>query len=205
MIPIQKKFIYLPCEIDSMTLKHPVTGLIMSYQEDLIMEMSAQKVCENGGDILNVGFGLGIVDRYISQQQIDSHHIIELHPQLVQNAITSGYTNVYEGDWRDVIENFKLENKKFDGIYFDTHNLGILNDWLDFSMEVDNILKPGGIFSYFNPKTKQKVEEQLIDVLGYQKYSQTIPLVDIKARFETWVEGLAVPWDYPFVWFVKPN
>lgn len=204
MIPIQIKFVHIPCEINENSLRHPVTGLIMSYQEDLIMEMSASKVCEKGGDILNVGFGLGIVDNYISQQDIDSHHIIELHPQLVENAILSGYTNVHSGDWRDVIKEFKSQNKKFDGIYFDTHNLGILNEWLDFAKSVDSILKPGGIFSYFNPRTRAKVEDYLLNTLNYQKFSQTISIDDIKSRFTDWDKELAINWDYDFVWFVKP-
>lgn len=168
------------------------------------MEKAAIKICENGGDILNVGYGLGIIDNYISQQNPNSHHIIELHPQLHQNALNSGYSNVYLGDWRDIIKNFKTQNKKFNGIYFDTHNLGILDEWLDFTKEVDNILKPGGVYSYFNPKTRIKVEDYIINTLNYQRFSQIISIDNIKSRFTNWDKELAINWDYNFVWFIKP-
>ena len=38
---------------------------IMSTDEDLIMEESANILCQNRGTVLNVGFGLGVIDNYI--------------------------------------------------------------------------------------------------------------------------------------------
>jgi type IV protein arginine methyltransferase len=38
---------------------------IMMEWEREIMEASARAICINGGDILNVGFGMGIIDSYI--------------------------------------------------------------------------------------------------------------------------------------------
>jgi tRNA A58 N-methylase Trm61 len=204
MKPIQKKFTGIECKIDEHSLKHPMTDIIMSYQEDLIMDLSAEKVCQNGGDILNVGYGLGVVDSYIKTYNINSHHIIEIHPQLYQNAIDNGYNDVYLGDWRDVIENFKYNNKKFDGIYFDTHDIGGLDEWWDFCNQVDSLLNSGGVYSYFNVTTKTKVEDMLTNVLGYTKFSQVIPITDIKCRFTEWVDGITLNKDYIMVWFIKP-
>ena len=38
--------------------------VMMEWERD-IMEHDAGIICKNGGDILNVGFGLGIIDNYI--------------------------------------------------------------------------------------------------------------------------------------------
>ena len=64
---------------------------IMDDQETLIMEESAKVICKNGGDILNVGFGLGIIDSYIQQHKIKSHTIIEIHPGVIQHAKNLGF------------------------------------------------------------------------------------------------------------------
>ena len=45
-----------------------------------------QAVCSSGGDVLNVGFGLGLVDRAIQSNQPTSHTIIEAHPDVLQKV-----------------------------------------------------------------------------------------------------------------------
>ena len=54
---------------------------VMMNWEDSIMKASADYVCENGGDILEIGFGMGISAGYIQANNINSHTIIENHPQ----------------------------------------------------------------------------------------------------------------------------
>lgn len=41
---------------------------------------TAPKVCAGGGDVLNVGFGLGLVDEEIQKHKPRSHTIVEAHP-----------------------------------------------------------------------------------------------------------------------------
>ena len=57
---------------------------IMMDWEDSIMKASADYVCENGGDILEFGFGMGISAGYIQANNINSHTIIENHPQIIE-------------------------------------------------------------------------------------------------------------------------
>ena len=53
---------------------------VMMDWEDSIMEASADYVCEGGGDILEIGFGMGIAADYIQANSITSHTIVENHP-----------------------------------------------------------------------------------------------------------------------------
>ena len=52
---------------------------VMMDWESPIMEKSAEIVCRKGGKILNVGFGLGLVDFFIEKYDIEEHWIIEPH------------------------------------------------------------------------------------------------------------------------------
>ena len=59
----------------------------------LCQEAHADFVCRGGESsscrpaaVLNVGFGMGIVDTAIQRQEPDSHIIVEAHPQVVERA-----------------------------------------------------------------------------------------------------------------------
>ena len=41
------------------------------------MKETSDILCSNGGSVLNVGFGLGIIDTYIRNHNPKEHHIIE--------------------------------------------------------------------------------------------------------------------------------
>jgi len=45
-----------------------------------------QAVCTGGGDVLNVGFGLGLVDTAIQSNNPRSHTIIEAHPDVLRKV-----------------------------------------------------------------------------------------------------------------------
>ena len=60
-------------------IEHENTYEVMMDWEDSIMSASAAYICENGGDILEIGFGMGISAGYIQQHTINSHTIIENH------------------------------------------------------------------------------------------------------------------------------
>lgn len=59
-----------------------------------------------GMSILNVGFGLGIVDRLFHETQPSHHVIIEAHPQVLEYIRKKGVdrwpgVTVLEGRWQD--------------------------------------------------------------------------------------------------------
>ena len=61
-------------------------GIIMMAWEHPLMKRHAEIVCQNGGDILEIGFGMGISAQYIQEYDIDSHTIIEIHPEIAEKA-----------------------------------------------------------------------------------------------------------------------
>ena len=59
-----------------------VVNVMMDWEEPM-MSASAAYVCEGGGDILEIGFGMGIAANYIQSHSIDSHTICEIHPHMM--------------------------------------------------------------------------------------------------------------------------
>ena len=120
---------------------------VMMKWESGIMEHQAATITKNRGDILNVGFGLGLVDNYIQSYNPKSHTIIESNKDVQKKMIDGGWlekpnvTLIFK-PWQEVIN----ELPKFDGIFYDCW----LDDQQPFDENVKNILNPEGIYSFFN-------------------------------------------------------
>lgn len=120
---------------------------IMMEWERPIMEKSAEIVCRNKGRVLNVGFGMGLIDSFIQTHGVDEHWIIEPHLDVFTKMMDDGWhlkpnVRILHGDWQW----FMKYLPQFDGIYIDTWAEEI---W-DFQRNIPNMLKPDGIFSFFN-------------------------------------------------------
>lgn len=129
-------------------LLDPKARPIMMGWEDPIMKDAASLICKGGGKILNVGFGLGLIDNYIQSHNVDEHWIIEAHPDVQNKMKKDGWdkkSNVIclFDKWQNVYN----ELPKFDGIYFDTWKESLNS----FHEIVPNLLKPGGKYTYFAP------------------------------------------------------
>ncbi|KAI5084150.1 hypothetical protein GOP47_0000319 [Adiantum capillus-veneris] len=125
-------------------------GIMMSWEKPL-MEAHARAVCAGGGDILNVGFGMGLVDTAIQSYQPTSHTIIEAHPEVYKRMIASGWAekanvHIIFGQWQDVLPSLGVV---YDGIFFDTYGEHY-EDLKEFHDCLPQLLKPGGIYSFFN-------------------------------------------------------
>jgi hypothetical protein len=121
---------------------------VMMDWETPIMERSAEIICKNGGKILNIGFGLGIIDGFIQNHNIKEHHIIECHPSVLNRMRNLGWFDkenvfIYEGFWRDYIDDLV----DFDGVYFDTWKESYFDLFIEKSSKV---LRKNGILSFFN-------------------------------------------------------
>lgn len=74
--------------------------------------------------MLNVGFGLGIIDTYIQSHNPVKHTIIEAHPDVYAHMLAEGWdkkpgVTIVFGRWQDAVRDGKLE--AYDGIFFDTY------------------------------------------------------------------------------------
>jgi spermidine synthase len=139
----------------------PNTYVMMSWETEL-MSRHVDIVCQNGGDILEIGFGLGISANFIQQKpNITSHTIIEINNQILEIATEwakdKPNVTIVSGDWFDVFPN----NDRYDGILYDADCSNILQFRKNV---VDSMLKTGGIFTYFEPNGKDiyRYDDRLI-------------------------------------------
>ena len=99
-------------------------AVMMDWEAPLMRE-HARIICERAGPsarVLNVGFGLGIVDGCIAERGPARHVIIEAHPAVLEHMQREGWKSrpgvqVVAGRWQDVIDDLG----PFDGIFFDTY------------------------------------------------------------------------------------
>ncbi|XP_044390562.1 protein arginine N-methyltransferase 2 isoform X2 [Triticum aestivum] len=82
---------------------------VMMEWERPLMEAHARAVCAaGGGKVLNVGFGMGLVDQAIQRYEPEEHTIIEAHPEVYARMLKLGWgekknVRILFGRWQDVI------------------------------------------------------------------------------------------------------
>ena len=120
--------------------------VMMSWENNL-MKKHADYICQNGGDILEVGFGMGIAADYIQANNPTSHTIVENHPQIIEKAKTwaVGKSNVIivEGNWLEKLSELSV----YDGIFADTY--GDPN-FANFAETFPIIIKENGFATWWN-------------------------------------------------------
>ena len=125
---------------------------VMMNWEDLIMKASADYVCENGGDILEIGFGMGISAGYIQANNINSHTIVENHPQIIDKlklwAEDKPNVIIVEGSWHDT----KGSLSTYDGIFYDTFGD---DDWDKFGTELSSLANTNAKVTWWNDKSEK--------------------------------------------------
>ena len=139
---------------------------VMMDWEAPIMEKSAEFICHNKGDILEIGFGMGICADYIQAQGVSSHTIIEIHPQIFEKleVWASGKSNVtiIEGDWNSVD---RLST--YDGIFIDTYGDDNWNNFKPFALSK---AKDGAKITYWND-FEEEYNPNSFDSVGYEQIS----------------------------------
>jgi hypothetical protein len=108
-------------EGDDKLLDDDDRGVMMEWERPL-MKAHAGVICQTQGDVLNVGFGMGIIDGMIQEHSPRSHTIIEAHPAVHARMVADGWdkkegVTVIFGRWEDVVGGL---DRQFDGIFFDT-------------------------------------------------------------------------------------
>ena len=134
---------------------------VMMSWEAPIMEKSAEYICESKGDILEIGFGMGICSDFIQAQNVKSHTIVEIHPQVIEKlkiwADGKDNVTIIEGDWSDV------ELDSYDGIFLDTFRDDNLFRFKDFVLLK---AKSEAKITYWNNEEKE-YDPYSFDSVGY--------------------------------------
>ena len=139
---------------------------VMMDWETPIMQKAAEYISHNKGDVLEIGFGMGICADYIQEQGVNSHTIIEIHPQILEklNDWASGKSNVtiIEGDWA----NLSLTDT-YDGIFIDTYGD---DNWSNFKTFALARAKSGAKITYWNNFAEER-NEHLFDSISFESIS----------------------------------
>ena len=141
---------------------------VMMSWETPIMEKSAEYICESKGDILEIGFGMGICSDYIQAQGVNSHTIVEVHPQIIERlkiwASDKNNVIIVEGNWNDVNLN------TYDGIFIDTYGDESWNSFKNFDLAQG---RSGAKVTYWNNFTDNR-NEYSFDNISFERVL-TIP------------------------------
>ena len=135
---------------------------VMMSWEAPIMEKSAEYICQSKGDILEIGFGMGICSDYIQAQGVNSHTIVEIHPQIIERlkvwAEDKDNVTIVEGDWNNV------ELATYDGIFIDTYGDLNLDSFKSFALSK---AKDGARITYWNNE-ENEYNPYLFDPVSYE-------------------------------------
>jgi len=131
---------------------------VMMQWERPLMDAHASIITSNGRKgtvVLNIGFGLGIIDTALQKYDLALHVIIEAHPTVHQKMINDGWgkksnVRICFGRWQEELPKLLDEGISFDGMFYDTYAESF-TDLEDFHTLVSKGLKkPDGIYSFFN-------------------------------------------------------
>lgn len=138
-------------------------GVMMGWERE-IMCRTVDELCSNhprleeGLRVLNVGFGLGIIDSLLQRlsEPPSLHVIIEAHPDVLAHIRERGWHNkpgvkVMAGKWQDVIQSKEFRDLgKFDVVYTDTFAEDYQELHKFFKLLPGLMAGPDGRFSFFN-------------------------------------------------------
>ena len=113
-----------------------------------VLELAASKAADFPWD----HSGMGIIDRAIQSHAPAGHVIVEAHPMVHAKMLADGWgdrpnVRCLLGRWQDVLPT--LEDGSLDAIFFDTYGEHDA-DMVRFHEELPRLLRPGGVYSFFN-------------------------------------------------------
>ncbi|SCU88639.1 LAFA_0E13784g1_1 [Lachancea sp. 'fantastica'] len=153
--------VYLKADLEytsnALVTKDNKDGVMMDWETG-IMRLARDTMFKNAGSdavVLNIGFGMGIIDNFIQERKPTKHYICEAHPDVLKHMREQGWYEmpnvvVLEGRWQDSLSALLDEgNVFFDAIYYDTFSEHY-SDMLELYDTVVGLIKPDGVFSFFN-------------------------------------------------------
>lgn len=175
---------------------HPVMeDWELNYMQDL-----ARVATSKGGNILELGYGLGLSSKAIQSHDIKNHYVIECNIDVIKKAIQDFPSMVEKnrfhlltGFWQDVTP--LLASESLDGILFDTYPLSeeeVHSNHFWFFKEAHRLLKPGGVFTYYSDEAKEFSKKHMdkLREAGFKQENITFEICDVNppANCEYWQE-----------------
>lgn len=172
---------------DDRILDSAQNGVMMTWETD-IMRQTATRLAPNPSlRILNIGYGMGIIDDFFQQSNPSTHHIIEAHPAILTQMHDAGWNTksnvtVHHGRWQDIVPQLINQGILFDAIYFDTFAEDYKTLRSFFSDSVIGLLEDGGRWGFFNGLGADRQ-------ICYDVYGKIVEMDLFEAGFDTeWVK-----------------
>lgn len=143
-------------------------GVMMAWETD-IMRRSVDSLLPGntpGKRILNIGFGMGIIDSMFADTKPARHHIIEAHEEVLAHVDSSPDSQfgakweasgpeknafkIHRGRWQDIIPVLLERGEMYDAIYFDTFGEDYSQLRKFFTEYIPGLLNQDGVFGFFN-------------------------------------------------------
>ncbi|ETS87281.1 Arginine N-methyltransferase 2 [Pestalotiopsis fici W106-1] len=152
---------------DGKLVDSSLNGVMMAWETE-IMKASVEALLPGspaGKKILNIGFGMGIIDTMFAEKRPSKHHIIEAHTEVMTyikgpdckfgqaweaSGPSEGAFKVHEGRWQDVVTKLMESGETYDAIYFDTFGEDYSQLRNFFTESVPGLLEEDGRFGFFN-------------------------------------------------------
>lgn len=98
-------------------------AIMMMWEAPLMVEHAKVMCPKEGLNVINVGFGLGLIDTELQKYNPKNHYIIEAHPDVYAHMLELGWdkkpgVKILFGRWQDMISKLDI---LFDGVFFDTY------------------------------------------------------------------------------------
>lgn len=129
--------------------------LMKAHAQIMMEQVSPADTATYKKRVMNVGFGMGIIDSALQELNPSLHIIIEAHPDVYQHMLKQKWdqkpnVRICFGRWQDVMPQLIQQGVVVDAIFFDTYGEHFM-DMEDFHQTMVKVLsKPNGIYSFFN-------------------------------------------------------
>ncbi|VUC28657.1 unnamed protein product [Clonostachys rosea] len=161
---------YLKSELtydDGKLVDSDLNGVMMAWETDIMKRSVAALLPDapTGKRILNIGFGMGIVDGMFAELKPSRHHIIEAHPAVLEHVAKpdskfgpnweksgpeEGAYKIHAGKWQEVVPKLLEQGEVYDAIYFDTFGEDYSQLHMFFTEYLLGLMDEEGRFSFFN-------------------------------------------------------
>lgn len=152
---------------------------VMQEWERPAMKAMAEFAAQGHGDVLEVGFGMGISATYMQEIGVRSYTLVECNDGVIEafEKWRSGYPNndirLIRGKWQDTLDQFGT----YDGVFFDafptseqevtTYVRNSVTFAEAFFPVASKCLRDGGVFTYFTDEDDSLSRPHQRAVLDY--------------------------------------